>query len=55
MQNDVNPQVLTELYSEYLNRSIQLTEENARLRVRVAELEAAQRESEQPAGASDAG
>ena len=39
-QNDVDPKVLTALYSEYLNRSIQQVEENAKLRVRVAELEA---------------
>lgn len=41
-QNDVDPKVLTALYSEYLSRSIQQAEENAKLRVRVAELEAEQ-------------
>lgn len=40
-EQSVDPKVLTALYSEYLNRSIQLVEENARLRVRVAELEVA--------------
>ena len=39
-EQNVDPKVLTALYSEYLNRSIQQAEENAKLRVRVAELEA---------------
>ncbi|WP_156914062.1 hypothetical protein [Brevibacterium album] len=33
-------QVVTNLYSHYLQESIRLTEENVRLRVRIAELEA---------------
>lgn len=40
----VDPKVLTALYSEYLNRSIQQAEEIAALRVRVAELEESQAE-----------
>lgn len=52
-QNTPDPQVLSVLYAEYLNRSIQLTEENARLRVRVAELEEAVSETVQ-GGADDA-
>ena len=53
-QNDVDPKVLTALYSEYLNRSIQQAEENAKLRVRVAELEEALKAEEAPAGVDDA-
>ena len=52
-EQNVDPKVLTALYSEYLNRSIQQAEEIAHLRVRVAELEAAERE-EHPEGAGDA-
>lgn len=53
-EQDVDPKVLAALYGEYLNRSIQLTEEIARLRVRVAELEEAECEgcSEGPGDAA---
>lgn len=53
-QNTPDPQVLSALYAEYLNRSIQQAEEIARLRVRVAELEGALKAEETPAGVDDA-
>lgn len=51
-QNAPDPQVLSALYAEYLNRSIQQAEEIARLRVRIAELEAAGEDA--PVGVDDA-
>ena len=53
-EQNVDPRVLTALYSEYLNRSIQQAEEIARLRVRVTELEEALKAEEAPAGVDDA-
>ena len=53
-EQNVDPKVLAALYGEYLNRSIQLTEEVASLRVRVAELEEALKAEETPAGVDDA-
>lgn len=40
-QNADQTQLLSSLYQEYLTRTIQLTEENLSLRLKVAELEAA--------------
>src|SRR5690606_23580614 len=53
-EQNVDPKVLAALYGEYLNRSIQLTEGVASLRVRVAELEEALKAEETPAGVDDA-
>ena len=53
-EQNVDPKVLAALYGEYLNRSIQLTEEVASLRVRVAELEEASGAEGATVGADDA-
>lgn len=51
-ENTPDPRVLQGLYQRYLQEAVNLAEENVRLQVRIAELEAAQADAaEDPAAA----
>lgn len=48
-QNTPDPRVLQGLYQRWLQEAVNLAEENAHLQARIAELEAAARDSAEPA------